>query len=217
MGDGTEEKIQLFGIVCPLGSQCKKGGSNLCKKETEEAARAFLVNHLKASSYHELTQQEAEETAMAAEVTSWEEEVSSYRKDAEAARDWVAARRRAAGRGGGAASSARCAPYMPPLPNILGGDGDGCGMLPDGSAPNRIQMVPLRPDRVLMTKEECKNISDSLRRAHAACQAAQQLCGKASRAFAEEAAAISQCKEVVDSHLPEYSGAGPSVGPWAPR
>ena len=120
----------------------------------------------------------------------------------------MASRRRGAGKGGGGgSSSARTAPYMPPLPAALGGLGDGFGMRPDGSAPDRIQMVPLRPDRVMMSKEELKNISDSLRRAHTACQAAHQLCGKASRAFAEEAASIAQCKEVVDSHLPELYGA----------
>ena len=79
---------------------------------------------------------------------------------------------------------------MQPLPGILAG-------------PNaETQMVALRPDRVIITKEELKNISDSLRRAKNACEAAHQVCGKASRAFAEEAKAIGQCKEVVDSHIP---------------
>ena len=63
-------------------------------------------------------------------------------------------------------------------------------------------MVALRSDRIIITKEELKNISDSLRRAKTACEAAHQVCGKASRAFAEEAQAIGQCKEVVDSHIP---------------
>ena len=64
-----DEKITLYGIVCPLGSQCRKRGSNLCKKESEDAARAFLINHLKVSPYHEMAQEEAEEQAALVEVT----------------------------------------------------------------------------------------------------------------------------------------------------
>ena len=187
--------VTLFGVTCPLGSQCKKGGANLCKKKTEEEARQHLINHLMVSPYHGLAQLEAEAHADQQEISSWED-VTSYNKSKADEADWAASRRRRGGRGGGAAASAdpmyRAAPYMPPLPAVLGG---GSGS--DGG----ITMVPLRADRVIMTKEELKNISDSLRRAKTACQAAHMLCAKASRAFGEECQVIAQCEDVVNSHL----------------
>ena len=61
--------------------------------------------------------------------------------------------------------------------------------------------VALRTNKIYMTKEEVKNVSDSLRRAKTATEAAASMCGKASRAFAEEASTIGECKDVVDSYL----------------
>ena len=172
----------------------QKRGGNLCKKLTAEEAKAFLLNHLKVSPYHQLEDVEAQAQVDLADVTSWEESLDTYQKSKEDEKDWAMSRRkRGAGRGGGSSSQDRPEQYrMPPLPSALHGMGSDGG----------VQMVPLRADRVMISKEELKNISDSLRRAKTACEAAHQLCGKASRAFAEEAQTIGQCKEVVDSHLP---------------
>ena len=60
----------------------------------------------------------------------------------------------------------------------------------------------LRPqDAITMSRGEIKMISDSLRRAYSACDAAHQLCAKASRAFSEECTTILECKSMVDGYL----------------
>ena len=54
---------------------------------------------------------------------------------------------------------------------------------------------------VTVTKAQLQNISDSLRRARGAAEAAETLCTKAARAFAEESNTIDECKQVADSYV----------------
>ena len=57
------------------------------------------------------------------------------------------------------------------------------------------------PDEVVFTKSGMQNIIDSLRRARTAAEAAESLCSKAARAFAEESRTIDECKQVVESYV----------------
>ena len=176
----------VWGAYCPLGSHCKKGNSCMCKKDSQESAKRFLINHLVSSPYHLCTEEEAVSFAETANIESWEEPVESVKRTRDEERyGWAASRKRQK-------TMPMPRPVFPVLPEILGGTGED---------PADYRMVPLRNDRVLMSKQELKNISDSLRRAKGACDAAEKLCTKAARAFAEESDCVKQCKEVVDSFM----------------
>ena len=57
-----------FCIWCPLGHLCTKKGKVLCKFTDEQKTRSFLFNHLVASPYHSMPEEEARQTAESAEV-----------------------------------------------------------------------------------------------------------------------------------------------------
>ena len=38
-----DEEITIWGIYCPISSQCKKGHKSICKKESEEEA-PFVIS-----------------------------------------------------------------------------------------------------------------------------------------------------------------------------
>ena len=64
---------------CPLGWACSKKEAQICKKDTYEAAQAFLKNHLKTSWHHkdQLSEEELEQAMLDAvikEDTESEEE-----------------------------------------------------------------------------------------------------------------------------------------------
>ena len=77
-----------------------------------------------------------------------------------------------------------------------GGSWERCSFSPTLGA-----LAPHQQRPIVLGYQEVQNISDSLRRAYAACDAAGQLCSRAACAFAEESNTIAQCKEVVDSYL----------------
>ena len=64
-------------------------------------------------------------------------------------------------------------------------------------------MVPSHrsSDMVMLNKAQLQNISDGLRRARGAAEAAETFCSKASRAFSEGPRVIDDCQQVLDSYI----------------
>jgi hypothetical protein len=186
------EVVTVFVVRCPLGDQCSKKGGILGKKLDELEARQVIVTHLTASPYHEMPEQEAEIMALAADVESWEE---TAEVQAEAVKEegegWYNSRKR--GRAGTAPAAGR------------GGDGYG-GSSSSGRPSNSTLALAIgargqHAKSITLPRAQLKACVDSLKRARLAAESAGQLCGRASRAFYEEAACITSCQDVVESYL----------------
>ena len=107
--------VTIWGSYCPLGYQCKKGNQCMCKKESLEAAKRFLVNHLMMSPYHGLDEQQARDLAETANIESWDEHPNNVKRSREEeTKGWVATRKRQR-------TTQPKAPGIPPLPELPGG------------------------------------------------------------------------------------------------
>jgi len=69
----SDEMVTVFVARCPLGDQCSKKFGILAKKLTVEEAREAVAWHLKASPYHEMSQDDATAISESAEIDTWEE------------------------------------------------------------------------------------------------------------------------------------------------
>jgi hypothetical protein len=190
-----DEQVEVFVVRCPLGDECSKKQGILGKKLDELEARMVIKNHLTASPYHELPDAEAENMAMAAVVESWHEKAEVH---AEAARTeegegWYNSRKR--GRTGTASAAGQ------------GRDGSGgssgSGRPSSSTLALAIGARSLHAKAITLPRAQLKACVDSLKRARLAAESAGQLCGRASRAFYEEAACITGCQDVLESYLAE--------------
>ena len=173
--------ITVYAGYCPLGSQCHRNNSRICKKRTEEEARAAIQNHLCASSYHELQEADAKTYADSAEITPLEEEESWWTSGAWKV-DANPSRPRLAIRGQPQPSSPSTGPWT--LARLSGAAGERA------------------TQTVTLSTAEIDACVTSLRRAGDAAEASADLCSRAARAFTEEARCIQACKEVLESYAP---------------
>jgi hypothetical protein len=188
---GMEEMVTVFVVRCPLGDVCSKKQGILGKKLDEDSARLVVKNHLMASPYHELADDTAQELADNTIIESWEEEAEvAAVANADEGASWFSNRkrarfaeahevvRRAEQHSVGYASGARCSTALVPI----------------GARQQNAKNITL-------PRAQLKACIDSLKRAKLAAESAGGLCGRASRAFYEEAACITGCQDVLESYV----------------
>jgi hypothetical protein len=200
MSGPIEEMVTVFVVRCPLGEQCSKKHGILGKRLSEHEARQVIVNHLKASPYHELDQEVADAAAEAAIVESWEEtsEVADATK-AEEGDGWFNNRKR------GRTSKMSLAEARDLVRAADGSGSAGSGIAIGAPARGRSSAlaipIPQVSQNITLPRYQMKACVDSLQRARNAAESAGQLCGRASRAFYEEAACITSCQDVLESYM----------------
>ena len=206
-GTGHEQKaldkVIVFWARCPLGEQCSRKGGVLCKKSTEAEARASVAWHLQASPYHSLGKEEAEDLAKVCSIDPHEEEKKTAEEEQqEDGQGWYQARKRQKWGHKNHVSN------VDEALDVL----SRAGMLAksSSSSSSAVQLVPAKgkgnhegSQHVLLNKVQLRACIDSLNRGKVAAESAGQLCSKAARAFYEEAACITNCREVLESYLPE--------------
>jgi len=202
-----EATVTAFVVRCPLGDQCSKKQGILAKKWSIEEARAALSWHLMSSPYHGFAEEDAKNMAEAEEVEEWPESQKSMQQQQDEA--WYQSRKRQRTATSqqqlqqqqqqqqqNTQQAIEAAAYR-----MLAGSSSASGSASD------ILSLPLRPpavlptDKVTVNKVELLACIDSLKRAKAAAESAQQLCAKASRVFGNEASCIGNCQEVLESYL----------------
>jgi hypothetical protein len=185
-----DEMVDVFAVRCPLGDGCSKKGSLIAKKLSEEEARQCIVNHLTGSPYHKMPEQEAAVLAQAATVESWPEAKHVQQADDEdEGQEWYNSRKR--GRTGPAAGRGRDG----------SGGSSGSGYQGGNSLALVIGARSQHARNITLPRAQLKACVDSLKRARMAAESSGQLCGRASRAFYEEAACITGCQDVLESYL----------------
>ena len=172
-GMAGDDMVMAFVVRCPLGDHCSKKGGILAKKSSAEEARAALSWHLRSSPYHRLSEEEAENMAEETEVEEWPEPQQNMPQQQDEA-PWHQSRKRQRTVG-------------PQCPDIL-------------SLPHKPAVVRAS-DKVSINKVGLQACIDSLKRAKAAAESAQQLCAKAAQVFGNEATCIGNCQEVLESFL----------------
>ena len=208
-GKEPKEPIYVFIVRCPQGD-CSKKGSILAKKLTEEDARKAVSWHLQASPYHEFSKTESDLIAATCdvEVKEGDPEVWALQQNEEV-ENWYQVRKKHKGSGNrgnpigsrGKGAIGTIAPFDRGAIGAIsdsGGSSHGQTVVVRGGAASHVQ-----PQQVLISKIQLQACVDSLKRAHTAADSAGHLCSKASRAFFEEAACISNCKAVLESYLVE--------------
>ena len=58
--DDGDQAVKMYGGKCPQGSICKKGNICFAKGTNADAVMDKVLHHLKVSSYHSLSEEEAE-------------------------------------------------------------------------------------------------------------------------------------------------------------
>ena len=172
-GMAGDDMVMMFVVRCPLGDQCSKKHGILAKKCTAEEARAALSWHLRSSPYHRLSEEEAENMAEETEVEEWPEPTGTTPQQQDEA-PWQQSRKRQR-------------TVEPQCPDMLA--------LPLKTAGVRAT------DKVSINKVGLQACIDSLKRAKAAAESAQQLCAKAAQVFGNEASCIGNCQEILESYL----------------
>jgi hypothetical protein len=209
MGDAVAEEIAteivaVFVCRCPLGETCSKQQGILGKKFSDQEARQVIINHLTASPYHELSATEAEGLADSAIIESWEESIEQVdAAKAEEGQNWFNNRKRA--RPGLMSETALAAARE------MVRRADGSGEPPPsrgnarGSSSTQLAIGAgargQNAKNITLPRAHLQACVDSLKRARMAAESAAQLCGRASRAFYEEAACITSCQDVLESYV----------------
>jgi hypothetical protein len=202
MGE-IEEMVTVFVVRCPLGDQCSKKNGILGKKLDEEQVKQVLKTHLMQSPYHELSEEQAQDCTDATMVESWEEPVEvAAVSNADEGHGWFNNRKRARMSLGEAQEVVRRATEGSGRrpSSIVGG-----GSISSSSTALAIPIGAsnLNARNITLPRAQLKACIDSLKRARLAAESAGGLCGRASRAFYEEAACITGCQDVLESYLAE--------------
>jgi hypothetical protein len=194
--DGEDQpQVDVFVVRCPFGDQCSKRQGVLGKRLSESEARSCIVNHLTGSPYHDMAEAEAIGIAESSIVESWQE----AHEDVEVAKTdegdgWYQNRKRPKQM----KISLEEAQAVVRRSQRSSGSSDshaGTLSLPIGGRNNT--------KKITLERAQLKACVDSLKRARMASESAGQLCGRASRAFYEEAACITNCQDVLESYLAE--------------
>jgi hypothetical protein len=189
-----EEMVTVFVVRCPLGDVCSKKQGILGKKLDVDQARMVVKNHLMASPYHELEDDTAQELADNTIIESWEEaaEVAAV-ANADEGGSWFNNRKRARMSLTEAHEVVRRAEQHSGGSSASGGR-SSTALVPIGARQQNAKNITL-------PRAQLKACVDSLKRARMAAESSGQLCGRASRAFYEEAACITGCQDVLESYV----------------
>jgi hypothetical protein len=205
MSAAAAEKQIVFVARCPLGDCSKKFGV-LAKRDTEEGAREAVKWHLMKSPYHEMPESDADLQMLAAEIEEWPaaNDVESW----EDGDEWFQKRKKPRTATGSDEQKVQAAALKLLADRVLSGGGQshasssGSGGADTLSlALRRSNIVLENPAKIQLNASQLKACIDSLRRAKTAAESACLLCGKAARAFGEEAACIQSCQDVLESYL----------------
>ena len=177
-GMAGDDMVMAFVVRCPLGDQCSKKHGILAKKCTAEEARAALSWHLTSSPYHRLSEEGAENMAEETEVEEWPEPTGTTPQQQDEA-PWQQSRKRQ--------RKVKEETEVEQWPDVVA--------LPVKTAGVRAT------DKVSINKVGLQACIDSLKRAKAAAESAQQLCAKAAQVFGNEASCIGNCQEVLETYL----------------
>jgi hypothetical protein len=157
------------------------------------------------SPYHEMPESEAELQMLAAEIEEWPaaHDVESWEDD-----EWFQKRKKQRTTTGSEEEKVQAAALKLLADRVLSGGGQshasssGSGGADTLSlALRRSNIVLENPAKIQLNASQLKACIDSLRRAKTAAESACLLCGKAARAFGEEAACIQSCQDVLESYL----------------
>lgn len=187
-----EEMVTVFVVRCPLGDSCSKKGGILGKKLDEAEARKVVKTHLMQSPYHNLQEDAAIEMANNLIVESWEEaaEVVEAAK-ADEGDGWFNSRKR------GRTDKMTVADAREVLRRAESSSSGARGSQLALAIGARSQHAK----NITLPRAQLKACIDSLKRARLAAESAGGLCGRASRAFYEEAACITGCQDVLESYM----------------
>lgn len=160
--------VKLFVCFCTRAYECSKGGKRLGAWADEAESRAKIVQHLMASTYHNLSQEEADADASSAELV--EEE---WPEEPQGKGDW------------GEAGNEKG----------WGGKGDKGGSQKGGKQwrhepygqPSSSRAMVAKPSRVQLPMDKMNAIITSISRAEAAARTAGRMASSAAHAFNEEA------------------------------
>ena len=210
--------ITVYGCTCPLKGECTSGGS-FFKGQTLEQAKKRLWNHLKHSTYHGLTVEDANGQVEAADFEQWEEEQYVLREWEEENEIGWSRRKRRQG----------AAPYAAALPTQMqrypGGPGirpylrsqltdafpEASGGAVCGGADRSSLRLHLRnpsapvpsgvplDGTVVMTGSQCQVVMDSLTRTRMCAKAMEDMATKAAVAFRQESENIAELQDTLHS------------------
>ena len=173
-------EVTIYGYLCPLSSQCKEGESWVKTCRTAEDASWYLTNHLRYSSYHKLSKDEADAWLDVCDLqidTVTEEETS--KKFSAKDPSWHL-RVMAPG-------ASRHPPYAQPSMTV-------CTVAD-------MNLRRTSQDRVVLAHGELLACADAIRRAKNAANMAQTLCIKATQSFKEEEKCLEACHAVLMSYV----------------
>lgn len=175
--------VDVFIVRCPKGD-CSKKGAVISKKLTEQAARDAVAWHLTHSTHHLMAEAEAQQLAAEQVIERWREfwadGSTPYGQEIpEPGQELARPTKRRRQDDSGASSSRSVATEA--LIRLAGH--------PRGPA-----------DEIVVRRQDLLACQDSLRRAKMAAEAAATVAAKASRAFADEAATIQDCLDVLTSY-----------------
>jgi hypothetical protein len=187
-----EEMVTVFVVRCPLGDSCSKKNGILGKKLDEAEARQVAQTHLMQSPYHNLQEDAAIELANNLIVESWEEAAEAAKTDE--GDDWFNSRKR------GRMDQMTVADAREVLRRAQGSS-SGSGSRGPRQLALAIGARNQHAKNITLPRAQLKACIDSLKRARLAAESAGGLCGRASRAFYEEAACITGCQDVLESYM----------------
>jgi len=228
--DMASEKM-MYVVRCPLGDECSKKGGILAKRENEEDAREAVKWHLTRSPYHEMNANDAEVFKLGCEVEQWPVWAADDDAGGEDENEWYQKRKKPrTGNAAGdddawdedtdarpqerhpkrkqqhheQQATAAALKLIAAAMQGTGGSAKGSGSSGSGGLPNQLALTEGPKGmggKVEMPRQQLMACVDAMRRAKTAVESACMLCGKASRAFAEETVTIQNCLEVVESYL----------------
>ena len=184
-----------YQAFCPLGSECSKGGRQLCCSETREEAFEKLAWHLHSSSYHQMELEDAQKLA------DNDNCIVEFQYDPDAEEQKPKKRRRSApgtssagdGQSSSAAGSAGSGGQLVQhgVQHRGGGGGGQLQLRP------RMKSPPGSPPPVRMRVGQVQHIVDALNRATKASEHAAQISRSAATAFEDQAATLRQAQNLL--------------------
>ena len=209
MATGTQV---VYVCRCPLGDCSKKFGI-LAKKATEDEAREAVKWHLLKSPYHELSEDDATLQSLTVDIEEWPD-ANETADTCDEGDDWYQKRKKPRTSATTDEQRVQAAALQLIADRVLSATGGGQHHGGGSSSRDNIGgtdavTLALRCSigmkdptaNVMLKVGQLKACIDSLRRAKTAAESACHLCGKAARAFGEEAACIQSCQEVLESYL----------------
>ena len=206
--------LLVYAGFCPLGEQCSKKGKHLKTCDTELEARAVVLHHLRVSPYHELDEETATAMAQDCQISSWMQEAAKKTSDEDDSSWWDSKKRKwkdetaSSWWGSGSSSGQSWGSGDSSWQSWESGSTSWQPQHDATSPPQQpaqellLHIVRARAheNQIVLSKIELQACIDSLVRARNSVDSAVSLCGKAQRAFMEEAQCIRQCVEVLQTY-----------------